>query len=176
MINFIHLKKGGKSNRKEVKATSALKPLLSSTLPRSAPFLLSKTRCKDLIPLLPPAVGGGFHFPMCKKHKVKKPIWSKSKFPQEWLRWSMTSPISIKGCVSSTTFLNEPLPLWNMNPSEGWKCFGLQHPKEKRLFDRILCLSPKPGLSSVTSVSQNLTYGFRNPRRRQHNGENREGS
>lgn len=151
MINFIHLKEGRKSNREEIKAIPALQPLLSP--PRSHvpnPSSLSNTRCKDLIPLLPVFS----RFPTCNKHEVKKPGWSKSKFPQEWLRWSMTSPVSIEGCVSSTAFLNEPLPLKNMNPSEGWKCPRLQHPKEKRLFDKILCLSPKPGLSSVTSVSQ----------------------
>lgn len=126
VINFIHLKKGGKSNGGKLRPSQLSSPSCAPCSHVPHPSRLSKTRCKDLIPLLPLWEGGFFlHFPICNKHEVKRPSGKKPTFPWEWLRWSMTSPISIKGCVSSTTLLNEPLPLWNMNPSEGWKCSRL---------------------------------------------------
>lgn len=70
-------------------------------------------------------------------------------------------------------------PLRSMNSSVGRKRFRLQHPcirwKEKLAFwgearDRIKARA----LLSYTGES-NLTYRFRNPRRRQHKEKNREG-
>lgn len=155
VINFIHLKKGGKSNGGKLRPSQLSSPSCAPCSHVPHPSRLSKTRCKDLIPLLPLWEGGVFlHFPICNKHEVKRPSGKKPTFPQEWLRWSMTSPISIKGCVSSTTLLNEPLPPLEYESLRGMEMLQTQHPKEKRLFDPILCLFPKPGLSSVASVSQ----------------------
>ena len=89
VINFIHLKKGGKQNREEVTTIPALKPLLSSTLPRSAsyPSFQDRTRpgAKISSPSSHPHLFGGlffFNFPLRKNHKVKKPSWNKPNFPR----------------------------------------------------------------------------------------------